>query len=170
VKNFVDRLTPGGFLTISGATDAGVRTRQALLSIFKSKVKIENHKVLKGPYHNEKSSWKGQNPEEEWGAGALAPSEAVIYKDPVSFFDMSSYTHPAQELYLLFYADDSGKWRLIGGDDPLGDRDDVVGVFRVDLNEMKRLGTKSVLVQTSGPGDKIIDIVVVLETVDTTTY
>ncbi len=144
---------------LSDNLNSGVAARQQLLKAFKNATGFATHKVLKGPFWNEKGVF--QQPEEEWGAGAKAPQEAVVYKNPVSFFDLNS-VEKTESIYLFFYADDSGDWQIIGGPDPIGDRDDIVAIFKIQAEEFKeKMNSQKALSFRNSDGE--LDILLVLE-------
>jgi hypothetical protein len=150
------------------ATDAGSRQRQSVLRISKKNSDHTHHKVLKGPFWNKKNAFF-QKPEEEWGAGTLAPREAVRYKHPVVFADLQGDRFKfADTIYLVFFADDSGDWRLMQSPDPLGDRDDIAAVFRIHKSDVSTLGSRRILMK-AGKNPGLPDIVVELETFDSST-
>lgn len=153
--------------------DKGVERRQSILELFKASTTSKTHKVLKGPFWNTKTAFV-QNPEEEWGAGIKAPAEGVRYKDPIVFFDIEKAKGAgAKSVFVLLYADDSGSW-LFGRPwaDPLGDRDDLVGVFEVSLDEIQER-KKLFLKQPRAvlrEGKSSIDFILELEPFDSTRH
>lgn len=147
-------------LFLSDNLNSDVAERLEVLKAFKNATWLQNHKVLKGPFWNEKTAFV-QNPEEEWGAGSKAPREAVLYRDPVTFLDLQTLGD-SENVYLLFYADDSGDWRFMKSADPDGDRDDIVGVFKINTKDFQgEVGTKKALALRNIKED--LDIALVLE-------
>jgi hypothetical protein len=121
-----------------GNDDSALDRRLNLLRIAKDSQHTDsrNHKVLKGPYHNQKSRFKMQNPEEEWGVGRLSKRQAVDYQTPVSFLNLAitpigDLAADNDYVYFIFFADDSGNFGLLKNFE--GDTDDIAAVGRLRL-------------------------------------